>query len=455
MTCLCYLYLMTGFPLFTVEFDRIRDSVMEYYNCRMLPPETMVGQPHLETNISKDREEVFLKPDPLTPNINLYAPTPLKRTLEIFFRLISANQMSRILKQSRDITIDFHPLFSSISLLSPKSTLLTGDGHSGQREDREEILVIFTAAVILFQQDAKELVHVMIIKLLLLKVKKVAYSQIILSSYWDLEHLISFEGQDNYEYHGLNNASESLKHAMQRAIGIIHLSRLLTGLTAEVDRWFLFASFIPPFVSQFQNLEIRDSVMEYYNCRMLPPETIVGPFKPNLIWKPTSPKELSSHVMGKTEENFFYQIIFIFSPSIVLFLNVLLSSELIQIGSEERLLLITEILFKNLDLDMKDRVRKIEGNPDFCCFISTKYCKSRMLPMVMDKARKSVSLATMSLVLKIRNSEYSGLNNASESLKHAMQLMSDARVLLSALHNVIHILFKVIDLAPNCCLEST
>nr|KAJ0206165.1 hypothetical protein LSAT_V11C500287740 [Lactuca sativa] len=69
-----------------------------------------------------------------------------------------------------------------------------------------------------------------------------------------------------------------------------------------------------------------------------------------------------------------------------------------------------EILFKNLDLDMKDRVRKIEGNPDFCCFISTKYCKSRMLPMVMDKAR-------------IRNSEYSGLNNASESLKHAMQLV--------------------------------
>nr|KAJ0206616.1 hypothetical protein LSAT_V11C500287840 [Lactuca sativa]KAJ0206821.1 hypothetical protein LSAT_V11C500287770 [Lactuca sativa] len=111
----------------------------------------------------KDREEVFLKPDPLTPNINLYAPTPLKRTLEIFFRLISANQMSRILKQSRDITIDFHPLFSSISLLSPKSTLLTGDGHSGQREDREEILVIFTAAVILFQQDAKKLVHVMML----------------------------------------------------------------------------------------------------------------------------------------------------------------------------------------------------------------------------------------------------------------------------------------------------
>nr|KAJ0202769.1 hypothetical protein LSAT_V11C500287780 [Lactuca sativa] len=280
----------------------------------------------------------------------------------------------------------------------------------------------------------------------------------------------------NSEYHGLNNASESLKHAMQRAIGMCIngedsvqknppeslvdrcLCHLMTGFplfTAEVDRWFLFASFIPPFVSQFQNLEIRDSVMEYYNCRMLPPETIVGPFKPNLIWKPTSPKELSSHVMGKTEENFFYQIIFIFSPSIVLFLNVLLSSELIQIGSEERLLLITEILFKNLDLDMKDRVRKIEGNPDFCCFISTKYCKSRMLPMVMDKARKSVSLATMSLVLKIRNSEYSGLNNASESLKHAMQLMSDARVLLSALHNVIHILFKVIDLAPNCCLEST
>ena len=26
--------------------------------------------------------------------------------------------------------------------------------------------------------------------------------------------------------------------------------------TAEVDRWFLFASFIPPFVSQFQNLEV-------------------------------------------------------------------------------------------------------------------------------------------------------------------------------------------------------
>nr|KAJ0207979.1 hypothetical protein LSAT_V11C500287820 [Lactuca sativa] len=176
--------------------------------------------------------------------------------------------------------------------------------------------------------------------------------------------------------------------------------------------------------------------------RMLPPETIVGPFKPNLIWKPTSPKELSSHVMGKTEENFFYQIIFIFSPRILkqsreitsdfhpFFSStcllspkstpltgdghsrrrVLLSSELIQIGSEERLLLITEILFKNLDLDMKDRVRKIEGNPDFCCFISTKYCKSRMLPMVMDKAR-------------IRNSEYSGLNNASESLKHAMQLV--------------------------------
>ena len=30
------------------------------------------------------------------------------------------------------------------------------------QEDREEILVIFTAAVILFQQDAKKLVHVMV-----------------------------------------------------------------------------------------------------------------------------------------------------------------------------------------------------------------------------------------------------------------------------------------------------
>ena len=89
----------------------------------------------------KDREEVFLKPDPLTPNINLYAPTPLKRTLEIFFRLISANQMSRILKQSRDITIDFHPLFSSISLLSPKSTPLTGDGHSRRRVSLSPLFV--------------------------------------------------------------------------------------------------------------------------------------------------------------------------------------------------------------------------------------------------------------------------------------------------------------------------
>ena len=26
--------------------------------------------------------------------------------------------------------------------------------------------------------------------------------------------------------------------------------------TAEVDRWFLFASLIPPFVSQFQNVEV-------------------------------------------------------------------------------------------------------------------------------------------------------------------------------------------------------
>nr|KAJ0213146.1 hypothetical protein LSAT_V11C400169790 [Lactuca sativa] len=86
--------------------------------------------------------------------------------------------------------------------------------------------------------------------------------------------------------------------------------------------------------------------------------------------------------------------------------RVLLSSELIQIGSEERLLLIIEIFFKNLDLDMKDRVRKIEGNPDFCCFISTKYCKSRVLLMVVDKAR-------------IRNSQYHGLNNAGGSLEHA------------------------------------
>nr|KAJ0204567.1 hypothetical protein LSAT_V11C500287760 [Lactuca sativa] len=385
----------------------------------------------------------------------------------------------------------------------------------------------------------------------------------------------------NSEYHGLNNASESLKHAMQRAIGMCIngedsvqknppeslvdrcLCHLMTGFplfTAEVDRWFLFASFIPPFVSQFQNLEIRDSVMEYYNWRMLPPETMVGPFKPNLIWKPTSPK-LSSHVMGKTEEIFFYELYsyqvqeiancfhFILQKLLIVDTNYLndaskkflqdntlrmdlrtfvmkcsvaeamcatdakpqagfpmtvlvkegnrgareplltlekekgksqlvvafismgmlkvvgwfkreklmISSEPSVTEDELKLMLrmCWEILFKNLDLDMKDRVRKIEGNPDFCCFISTKYCKSRMLPMVMDKARKSVSLATMSLVLKIRNSEYSGLNNASESLKHAMQLMSDARVLLSALHNVIHILFKVIDLAPNCCLEST
>nr|KAJ0203451.1 hypothetical protein LSAT_V11C500287800 [Lactuca sativa]KAJ0205049.1 hypothetical protein LSAT_V11C500287860 [Lactuca sativa] len=97
-----------------------------------------------------------------------------------------------------------------------------------REEDREEILVIFTAAVILFQQDAKKLVHVM-----------------------------AAATEDNYEYHGLNNASESLKHAMQRAIGMC-LCHLMTGFplfTAEVDRWFLFASFIPPFVSQFQNLE--------------------------------------------------------------------------------------------------------------------------------------------------------------------------------------------------------
>nr|KAJ0203616.1 hypothetical protein LSAT_V11C500287830 [Lactuca sativa] len=142
--------------------------------------------------------------------------------------------------------------------------------------------------------------------------------------------------------------------------------------------------------------------------RMLPPETMVGPFKPNLIWKPTSPKWgsrnsklLSFHTpvaeaMCATDAK----------P------QLMISSEPSVTEDELKLMLrmCWEILFKNLDLDMKDRVRKIEGNPDFCCFISTKYCKSRMLPMVMDKAR-------------IRNSEYSGLNNASESLKHAMQLV--------------------------------
>nr|KAJ0207498.1 hypothetical protein LSAT_V11C500287720 [Lactuca sativa] len=103
----------------------------------------------------------------------------------------------------------------------------------------------------------------------------------------------------NSQYHGLNNASGSLEHAF--------IEKLLLWVfyecpKVELDRGFLFASLIQPFVSQF-----------HIYLRMLPPETIVGPFKPNLIWKPTSPK-LSSHVMGKTEENFFYQIIFIFSP---------------------------------------------------------------------------------------------------------------------------------------------
>nr|KAJ0202771.1 hypothetical protein LSAT_V11C500287870 [Lactuca sativa]KAJ0207298.1 hypothetical protein LSAT_V11C500287810 [Lactuca sativa] len=117
----------------------------------------------------------FLKSKPLTPNINLYAPTPLKRTLEIFFGLISANRTSRILKQSREITSDFHPLFSSTCLLSPKSTPLTGDGHSGRR-------VLLSSELIQIGSEER--------LLLITEVYFVSFHLLDLGGIYDINHLI-------------------------------------------------------------------------------------------------------------------------------------------------------------------------------------------------------------------------------------------------------------------------
>nr|KAJ0209267.1 hypothetical protein LSAT_V11C400164860 [Lactuca sativa] len=156
----------------------------------------------------------------------------------------------------------------------------------------------------------------------------------------------------NSQYHGLSNASGFLEHAF--------IEKLLFWV--------------------------------FYECpKGCCPETMVGPFKPNLISKPTSPK-LSSHVMGKTKKKFSF-------------------TNYIHIKSKW-------------------------GSRN-----------SKMLSFHTPENRNSLH----------------GLINASESLEHAMQRvindnlelavhqlrsfcflnpMSDARVLLSALHNVIRTLSK-------------
>ncbi|XP_052626184.1 uncharacterized protein LOC122197288 isoform X3 [Lactuca sativa] len=103
----------------------------------------------------------------------------------------------------------------------------------------------------------------------------------------------------NSQYHGLNNAGGSLEHAF--------IEKLLLWVfyecpKVELDRGFLFASLIQPFVSQF-----------HIYLRMLPPETMVGPFKPQPHLETNISKGAIITCYGKDREEVFCHQLYLYS----------------------------------------------------------------------------------------------------------------------------------------------
>ncbi|XP_052626185.1 uncharacterized protein LOC122197288 isoform X4 [Lactuca sativa] len=119
----------------------------------------------------------------------------------------------------------------------------------------------------------------------------------------------------NSQYHGLNNAGGSLEHAFIEKLllwvfyecpkGVYAVYILMTGFplfTVELDRGFLFASLIQPFVSQF-----------HIYLRMLPPETMVGPFKPQPHLETNISKGAIITCYGKDREEVFCHQLYLYS----------------------------------------------------------------------------------------------------------------------------------------------